>query len=223
MRLTLYSWWRSSCSHRVRIALALKELEYEYVSVRIPAAEGPAGEAHRARSPTGYVPCLVVDDVAYVESVAIIELLEERFPRPPLYPGDAHARARIRALVEIVNSGIQPLQNTSIQAEVVRATGDGEAAPRWAKTLVARGLGALERAMEGNAREGVTGPYAYGTTPTAADAFLVPQVVSAKRFRVPLEPYARVSAAYEEASRLDAFRRAAPENQVDADAVKSAG
>jgi maleylacetoacetate isomerase len=217
MRLTLYNWWRSSSSHRVRIALAIKELEYEYVSVRIPMVEegvGRAGTAHRDRSPTGYVPCLVIDGVPYVESVAIVELLEERVPQPSLYPGDAHARARIRTLIEIVNSGIQPLQNTSVQAEVQRATGDGEASLRWAQTFVARGLGALERAMESNAREGVTGPYAYGTTPTAADVFLVPQVVSAKRFRVPLEAYPRVAAAYEEASRLDAFRRAAPENQV---------
>ena len=208
-RLTLSHWWRSSSSHRVRIALGLKELEYESVSVRI--ARGQTAAGYRDRSPTGFLPCLSVDGVEYFESVAIIELLEERFPQPPLYPGDPHGRARVRALVETVNSGIQPLQNTSVMAAVVRATGDGEAGLRWAREHVARGLGSLERTMEGNHREGVTGPYAYGTTPTAADVFLVPQVVAAKRFGVPLDAYPRVSAACEEASRLEAFRRAAPE------------
>jgi maleylacetoacetate isomerase len=208
-RLTLFHWWRSSASHRVRIALALKELDYESVSVRI--AGGQTAEGYRERSPTGFVPCLAIDGVEYFESVAIIELLEERFPQPALYPADPHGRARVRQLVEIVNSGVQPLQNTSVAAAVVRATGDGEAGMRWVREHVARGLGSLERAMEANHREGVTGPYAYGTTPTAADVFLVPQAVSAKRFGVPLDAYPRVAAAFDEASRLEPFRRAAPE------------
>jgi maleylacetoacetate isomerase len=226
--MTLYNWWRSSCSHRVRIALALKGLDYEYVVVRLPDDE-QSSEVHRARSPTGYVPCLVVDGVAYVESVAIVELLEERFPAPPLFPKDAHGRARVRTLVEIVNSGIQPLQNTSVIAQVAAMTrtepasgsaaqsaGSG-AASRWLQHFVDRGLGALDRAMASNALEGVEGPYAYGALPTAADVFLVPQVVVARRVGVAVERHARVLSAFEAASRLDAFRRASPENQVDAD------
>jgi maleylacetoacetate isomerase len=222
-RMTLYNWWRSSSSHRVRIALAMKGLDYEYVSVRLPSGE-QASELHRNRSPTGYVPCLVVDGVAHVESVAIVELLEDLFPTPPLYPKDPYGRARVRSLVEIVNSGIQPLQNTSVIAHVGHLTGDAEAPRAWMKHFVARGLGSLERAMAANAREGVAGPYAYGAAPTAADIFLVPQVVVAKRLEVPLEPFARVAAAFEAAAGLDAFRKAAPENQVDVDAdvVKSA-
>ncbi len=221
-RLTLYNWWRSSSSHRVRIALALKNLEYEYLVVRLPAGE-QGSEAYRSRSATGYVPCLEIDGVPYVESVAIVELLEETFPAPALYPPDAHGRARVRALVEIVNSGIQPLQNTAVRAEAARAMGGDAAATAFSNHFIARGLAAFERAMEAHAREGVTGPYAYGAAPTAADVFLVPQVAAAKRFGVPVEPHPRVSAAYEAASRLDAFRKAAPENQVDADAVKGAG
>src|SRR5271165_4610748 len=92
-RITLYSFWRSSSAHRVRIALGLKRLDYEYASVNLAEGEH-RGEAHQARSPTGYVPCLVLDGAPYVESVAIIELLEERFPTPPLYPADALGRAR---------------------------------------------------------------------------------------------------------------------------------
>ena len=221
-RLTLFNRWRSSCSHRARIALALKGLEYEYVPVRADVAD----DAHGERSPTGYVPALAIDGVTYVESVAIIELLEERFPTPPLYPGDAHGRARVRSLVEIVNSGIQPLQNSSVLAHVAQVTGDPVSSSDWMKHFIARGLAALERAMAMNAREGVVGPYAYGETPTAADVFLVPQVVNAKRGAMDLAPYPRVAACFDAAMQLEAFQTAAPENQVDADvgadAVKSA-
>src|SRR3974390_2216868 len=99
-QLTLYGYWRSSSSHRVRIALNLKKLEYRHVAVNLLADE-QSSEPHKARSPTGYVPCLEIDGVPYVESVAIIELLEELFPEPALYPKSSFERARVRALVEI--------------------------------------------------------------------------------------------------------------------------
>jgi maleylpyruvate isomerase len=231
-RMTLYNRWRSSSSHRVRIALAMKGIEYEYAVVAASGDEASAA-LHRGRSPTGYVPCLVVDGAAYVESVAIIELLEDLLPSPALYPSDVHGRARVRGLVEIVNSGVQPLQNSGVLAHletVVAAGPAGGSAPAqisrmWAQHFVERGLDSLERAMAANARDGVDGPYAYGVTPTAADVFLVPQVVNARRFGVAVEPYARVRSAFEAASRLEAFRVAAPENQMDcdvADAVKRA-
>jgi len=211
--LVLYSYWRSSSSHRVRIALNLKKLEHRYVAVNLLADE-QSGAAHKARSPTGYVPCLVIDSVPYVESVAIVELLDERFPAPPLYPRDPHDRARVRALVEIVNSGIQPLQNRHVTQFLSE---DAEVQRRWLQHFVGRGLGALEAAMEGNEREaGLRGPYAYGASPTAADAFLVPQVVSAQRFHVDVAQFARVSRAFEAAMQLDAVARAAPERQPDA-------
>ncbi len=229
-RMTLYSYWRSSCSHRVRIALAMKGLEYDYVAVDLRAGE-QSGEPHRDRSPTSYVPCLVVDGAAYVESVAIIELLEDLHPAPPLFPRDPHGRARVRSLVEIVNSGIQPLQNTGVLGHLAGVLGaspspaaDGPIRA-WLHHWLDRGLGSLERAMEANARAGAVGPYAYGEVATAADVYLVPQVVAAKRFGVALERYPRVHAAFEAASQLEAFRKAAPENQIDADrpdAVKSA-
>jgi maleylpyruvate isomerase len=211
-RLTLFNHWRSSSSHRVRIALGLKGLAYEYVAVDLTTDE-QSGDAHRRRSPTGYVPCLAVDGVSYVESVAIIELLEERFPATPLYPADPHARARVRTLVEIVNSGIQPLQNRSVVRHV---SPDADAQNAWARHFVERGLASLESAMAMNAAEGVGGRYAYGDAPTAADVFLVPQIVAAKRFRVDVARYPRVSAAFEAAMELDAFRAAAPDKQVDA-------
>ena len=210
--LTLYGYWRSSSSHRVRIALALKGLEYRYVAVNLLSDE-QSSEQHMARSPTGYVPCLVLDGVAYVESVAIIELIDERFPAPPLYPTDSHARARVRALVEIVNSGIQPLQNRHVTQFL---SPEPEVQRKWLQHFVARGLGALESAIETGETEGRGGRYAHGDAVSAADVFLVPQVVSAQRFHVELGPFSRVRRAFDQAMKLEAFLAAAPERQPDA-------
>jgi maleylacetoacetate isomerase len=210
--LTLYNYWRSSSSHRVRIALALKGLAYRYVAVNLLTDEH-SGAEHKARSPTGFVPCLEIDGVQYVESVAIVELLDERFPSPPLYPRDAHARARVRALVEIVNSGTQPLQNRSV---TLFLSSDAEVQNGWLRHFVARGLASFEAAMAAAEREGVSGRYAYGDAPGAADVFLVPQVVSAKRFHVDLAGCPRVVRAYDEAMKLPPFQEAAPERQPDA-------
>jgi maleylacetoacetate isomerase len=210
--LTLYSYWRSSSSHRVRIALAHKALEYRYVAVNLLTGE-QSSEPHKTRSPTGYVPCLVIDGVPYVESVAIVELLDERFPSSRLYPGDPHTRARVRTLVEIVNSGIQPLQNRHV---TLHLSPDPAVQGEWLRHFVSRGLGALEAAMERDEQEGVRGRYAYGDSVTAADVFLVPQVVSAQRFKIDLSPFPRVSRAFAEAMKLDAFVAAAPERQPDA-------
>jgi maleylpyruvate isomerase len=210
--LTLYNYWRSSSSHRVRIALALKGLAYRYVAVNLLTDEH-AGAAHKARSPTGFVPCLEIDGVQYVESVAIVELLDERFPSPPLYPRDAHARARVRALVEIVNSGTQPLQNRSVTQFL---SPDAEVQKRWLRHFVSHGLASFEAAMAAGEREGVSGRHSFGDAPGAADVFLVPQVVSAKRFHVDLAAYPRITRAYDEAMKLTAFQEAAPERQPDA-------
>ena len=213
--LTLYSFWRSSASHRVRIALEWKGLPYDYVPVNLARSE-QTGEAHRARSPTALVPCLAVDGVPYVESVAIVELLEELHPEPPLYPRDPFARARVRALVEIVNSGIQPLQNTSTTQHVGQLMGEGPPVARWVEHFVGRGLGSLERALERVAADGrAAGPHALGESITAADVFLVPQAVNAGRFGVSLDRFPRIARAFEAATKLEAFQRAAPERQVD--------
>jgi maleylpyruvate isomerase len=213
--LTLYSFWRSSASYRVRIALAWKGLPYDYVPVNLSRSE-QRGEAHRARSPTGFVPCLAVDGVPYVESVAIVELLEELHPEPPLYPRDPFARARVRALVEMVNSGIQPLQNTSTTEYVGQMMGEGPAVAQWVEHVIRRGLGSLERALERAAADGrPSGPHAFGASVTAADVFLVPQAVNAGRIGLSLDPFPRIARAFEAAMKLDAFQRAAPERQVD--------
>jgi maleylpyruvate isomerase len=209
--LVLYTYWRSSSSYRVRIALGMKGLRYESVPVDLRAGEQGRAD-HLDRSPSGYVPCLVIDGRSVVESVAIIELLDELVPSPPLLPADAWGRARVRTLVEIVNSGIQPLQNLSILHHLPE--GDGRQA--WAKHWNERGLGALERAMQAHEQEGVRGPFAYGATLTMADAFIVPQVYSAQRFGVDVTRFPRVHAAAEAALATPAVIQAVPERQPDA-------
>jgi maleylpyruvate isomerase len=213
--IELFGYWRSSSSHRVRIALNLKGLAYQYVAVNLREGE-QHGDVHRARSPTGYVPCLVVDGVRYVESVAIVELLEELFPAPRLYPADPRGRAHVRALVEIVNSGTQPLQNMAVLEHLGKMGHDAGAQKAWLQHFVGRGLASFERAMVENAAAGVSGPFAYGDAPTAADAYLVPQVDAARRFGVDLGACPRVVGAYEAAMALEPFRQAAPGQQPDA-------
>lgn len=210
--IVLYTYWRSSSSYRVRIALAHKGIAHRSVHVNLLKKEQSAPE-HVARAATGYIPCLVIDGKPFIESVAIIELLEDLFPRPALFPRDARDRARVRALVEVVNSGTQPLQNLAVLEHV---SSDAAARVEWAKHFNERGLAAFERLMAANEAEGVRGRYAYGDYFSAADAFLVPQVYSAKRFGVDLAAYPRVRAAYEAATALPFVRDAAPERQGDA-------
>jgi maleylpyruvate isomerase len=214
-RPTLYSYWRSSSAHRVRIVLALKGVDHEYIAVNLFEGEHRR-ESFQQRSPTGRVPCLVLEGESFVESVAIIELLEEKFPSPPIYPGDPVGRARVRTLVEIVNSATQPFQNNTLLAYLGQAGLDEAAQKAWLHHHLGKGLAAFERAMQDHARAGVTGPYAYGATTTAADAYLVPQVDSARRFGVDLGAYPRLVAAYDAAMALEAFQRAAPAKQPDA-------
>src|SRR4051812_40915815 len=138
--LVLYTYWRSSSAFRVRIALAAKGVAHRTVPVNLLLGENAQAE-HTARSPFGYVPCLLVDGKPYIESVAIIELLDELFPEPPLYPKDPFARARVRSLVEVINAGTQPLQNLYV---LTHLTQDKEARIAWAQHYIARGFAAYE-------------------------------------------------------------------------------
>jgi maleylacetoacetate isomerase len=211
-KLVLYGYWRSSSSYRVRLALVYKGLAYESVAVNLLKEEQSAPE-HRSLSPTGYVPCLVVDGEPFAESVAICELLEDLFPDPPLYPKDPRDRAHVRALVEAINAGIQPLQNRHV---MLHHAEDKERQKGWAKHFVERGLDGLEGLMAQNEKRGVKGRHAYGERVTAADLFLVPQLYNARRFGVDVARYPRVLAAEQAALSLDALKQAAPEAQADA-------
>jgi maleylpyruvate isomerase len=209
--LVLYAYWRSSASYRVRLALAAKNLPYRVVAVNILADEQNT-DPHLARSPTGYVPSLVVDGVPFFESVAILELIDELYPEPPLYPREPFARARVRALVELVNSGIQPLQNLNVTQ---RLPGDTESRNDWVRHFVVKGLTALERAIAANEAAGIMGRFAYGDSLTAADLMVIPQLGHARRFNVDLTPFSRLIRADASARATPGFDAASPERQPD--------
>jgi maleylacetoacetate isomerase len=211
MHLTLYSYWRSSASHRVRLALGYKGIAHDVITVNLLGGEQSSDE-HIGRAPSGYVPALKIDDESFVESVAIIELLDDLFPQKPLYPRTAVDRARVRALVETVNAGIQPLQNLNV---LTRYSTDHAARDAWARHYNARGLEVFERLMERNDARGVRGKFAYGDEFTAADALLIPQVGAAKRFGVDMTKLPRVSAVIAHSAELPFVVSAAPENQPD--------
>jgi maleylacetoacetate isomerase len=210
--LTLYTYWRSSSAYRVRLALAAKGLAYDAIYVNL--LEGAQlKDEYRKASPMGHVPCLVIDGEAFVESVAIIELLDEMFPTPPLFPKDARARAHVRALIEMMNAGIQPLQNMAV---IKKLSDDNDVRAEWIRHWIMRGFAALESLMQHHAEHGVRGKYAYGDSITAADFFLVAQMYNARRYKLDLAPYPRVVAAADSALAVEALHVAIPERQPDA-------
>jgi maleylpyruvate isomerase len=213
----LWSYWRSSASWRVRIALGWKGLAYEYEPVHLLRDGGDQYRpGYQDVNPFSQVPTLELDERGpdggprrIAQSMAILAYLEERFPAPPLLPADPYLRARARMLAEIVNAGIQPLQNTPVLRQVKEVLGGDEQA--WGRHFVARGLAALER----SAAETV-GTFLVGDQPSIADVCLVPQLYSARRFGVTVEDFPtllRVEAACEP---LPAFALARPERQPDA-------
>jgi maleylpyruvate isomerase len=212
--LTLYGYWRSSSTWRVRIGLALKGLGYRTVPVDLLQGEQwqPAlGE----RSPLRQVPVLEVERPGHpplrlVQSMAILEWLEERAPEPALLPRDVDGRARVRALAEHVNAGIQPLQN-SVVLKTLREKVPGWDA-EWARTFIARGLEGLEAAV----RAGRTGRFAHEDAPGLADCYLVPQLYNARRFGLDPAPYPTLLAVEAACQPLSAFQAAHPDRQPDA-------
>jgi maleylacetoacetate isomerase len=209
----LYSYWRSSASWRVRWALAHKGIAFDTVIVNLLKSEQRADE-HRGRNPIGHVPALEVKPGRFLaESVAIIEWLEETHPEPRLYPTDPWAKARVRQVVELVNAGIQPLQNLVVLDKVSR---DPEAKKAWAHDFNLRGILALESLLKSIDHELGEGRFAVGDALSAADLFVVPQVYSARRFGVDLAPFARVLRAEASALATPHAEGAKPESQPDA-------
>ena len=212
MKLALHNYWRSSASHRVRIALGLKQLPFDYVVVNILHRE-QHDDAYRTRNPMGQVPTLEVteDDGsvrAIAQSLPILEYLDERFPEPPIMPKDLYLRARARELAEIVNSGIQPLQNLST-TKAVKAFGGDEIV--WPKSFISDGLGAFERVAKETA-----GTFCIGDAPTIAECCLIPQLASARRFGVDITKHTLLLGIEERCLAMPAFQNAAPDRQPDA-------
>jgi maleylpyruvate isomerase len=209
----LYSYFRSSAAYRVRIALNLKGLAYDTVPVHLVKDDGHNRRPEfRAVNPQMRVPALVTPtgDVL-IQSLAIIEYLDETHPEPPLLPKDSIARAQARALAEIVACDIHPLNNIGPLRYLKRELHQEQAAiDAWYHHWVLAGFEALEALVR-------PGPYACGGAVTVADLCLVPQVYNARRLNVPLDKFPKIVAIDAACLALPAFDRARPENQPDAE------
>jgi len=209
----LYSYFRSSAAYRVRIALNLKGIAYDTISIHLVKDGGHNRRPEfRAVNPQMRVPVLVTPQGdTLIQSLAIIEYLDETHPQPPLLPKDPIARARVRAFAELIACDIHPLNNTSPLRYLKRELGQEQTViDAWYHHWVIEGFEALE-AMIGD------GPYLCGKEVTLADLCLVPQVFNARRLKVPLDKFPKLVAADAACQKLPAFAEARPENQPDAE------
>jgi maleylpyruvate isomerase len=212
----LYSYFRSSAAYRARIALNLKGLAYEQVPIHLVKDGGHNKRPEfRAINPQMRVPVLVTDQGdTLIQSLAIIEYLEETHPEPALLPKDPLARARVRALSELIACDIHPLNNTSPLRYLKNAMGQEQSAiDTWYHHWVTEGFEALEMLLGSGSG---SGPYCCGATVTMADVCLVPQVYNARRLKVPLDKFPKIVAIDAACQALPAFDKARPENQPDA-------
>ncbi len=214
--IELYTYFRSSAAYRVRIALNLKALRYEPVPVHLLRNGGEQRlPGHLARNPLGLVPVLRSGAGTFTQSLAIIEYLDEVHPAPALLPAEAADRARVRAIAQTIACDIHPLNNLRVLRYLTRNLGvSAQHKDDWYRHWVHEGLAAVERLLADDAR---TGEFCHGDAPTLADCCLVPQVFNARRFDCPLDEMPTIRRIVAACEGLDAFRRAAPENQPDAE------
>jgi maleylacetoacetate isomerase len=209
----LYNYFRSSASYRVRIALALKGLDYDYMPVHLARnehLEPGFAELNAAR----LVPLLKDGDQVVTQSLAIIEYLEETHPKPPLLPKDPLARARVRAIAYDIACEIHPLNNLRVLRYLLHDMKLGEDEKnRWYRHWVESGLETVERQLSTHA---ATGKYCHGDSPTLADCALVPQIHNAQRFECRLDHVPTVMRVFEHCMRLDAFAKTQPSACPDA-------
>jgi maleylacetoacetate isomerase len=220
MTTTLHGYWRSSCSYRVRIVLALKGVPYATAPVHLVRGGGEQlGDAYRALNPTRRVPTLDIDGLTLIQSPAIIEYLEETRPEPALLPREAGARAAVRALCAVVGCDMQPLGNLCVLKRVAGALPEGatpeeRAAARdaWARHWITEGFVGLEALLARSA-----GRFCVGDEVTLADAYLEPQGYNAARFGVDLAPFPTIARVLQNLAAHPAVRAAHPSAQPDAE------
>jgi maleylacetoacetate isomerase len=211
--MKLYTYFRSSAAFRVRIALALKGLAPELAYVSLVKGE-QASDAYRAVNPQALVPALEDGGRALIQSLAIMEYLEERHPEPPLLPADPLERAYVRAVCGIVACEIHPLNNLRALRHIRRTYGLDEAGVNaWYRHWIADGMGMLERYLAAERRHG---RFVFGDAPGMGDCCLVPQVFNAKRYECDLAPYPIVMGLFAACMERDAFARTQPAQQADA-------
>jgi maleylpyruvate isomerase len=209
----LYNFFRSSAAFRVRIALNLKNIAYDESFIHLSKDGGQNRKPeYRAVNPQMKVPALVLEDGdVLIQSLAIIEYLDETHPEPPLLPKDPIARAKVRAIAQIIACDIHPIDNVAplryLKNELKQ---EQPAIDAWYHHWILDGFPAIEQMIS-------PGPYCFGAQPTLADICLVPQVFNARRFKVPLDRFPNIAAAEAACLKLPAFDKARPENQRDAE------
>ena len=209
MSIKLYSYWRSSAAYRVRIALNLKELEHEIVTVSLaPGVSEHRSDAYRARNPQMLVPFLEDGDLGIAQSMAILEYLEETYADVKLLPQTEPARSQVRAFCNMIACDIHPLNNLRVMNYIKTEFGEDPTSD-WYAHWIHEGFKAAEAIAS-------DGPYVFGDDVSLADTFLVPQVYNARRFKVPLDNYPKLVASVDHCNKLTAFQDAAPEAQSDA-------
>ncbi|NNL88834.1 MAG: maleylacetoacetate isomerase [Marinicaulis sp.] len=210
--MKLFGYWRSSATYRVRIALALKGVEYEYVPINLLKGEHKSGD-YLAKNPMGLVPSMETDCGEIVtQSIAIMEYLEESNPNPTILPDNAIDRARARAMAQTLACEAQPLMNLRIQNFLKN---DMEASPEAMAAWLNQWPGGAMRSVERQVDK-FGGDYCVGHTPTVADCCLVPQMYGALRFGIDVGDMPRLREIYERCCALPAFALAHPDNQIDA-------
>jgi maleylacetoacetate isomerase len=215
--LTLYTYFRSSAAFRVRIALNLKGLAYDPVFVHLPRGEHRKPE-YTAVDPQALVPTLLDDGHALSQSLAIIEYLDETHPEPRLLPVDAAGRARVRSLSLLVACEIHPLNNLRTLQHLKGALGQNEEQVNtWYRHWIADGLARLEADLNRGDGSSGSGRFCHGEAPTMADCCLVPQIFNAKRYGSDLAFYPKVMRVFDACMKLEAFDRAQPSKQPDAE------
>lgn len=209
MTIRLYSYWRSSAAYRVRIALHLKDLDYELVPVSLaPGVSEQRSDAYRDKNPQMLVPFLEDGDIAIGQSMAMLEYLEETYTDTRLLPEQQLLRSRVRAFCQAVACDIHPLLNLRV-LQYIKNEFDSDPSAHWYRHWIQEGFKALEELAE-------DGPFVFGDELTLADCLLVPQVYNARRFKVPLDEFPKLVAAVDKCNALESFKRAAPESQPDA-------
>lgn len=213
MQRRLYTFFRSSTSFRLRIALAYKGLAYEPLYVSLPKMEHHA-PAYCAINPQRLLPLLVDDTHSYIQSMATIEYLDERYPEPPLIPQDIRSRAYVRAVSQIIGCEMHPLNNVRVLKHLKAQFGADEAATKaWYAHWVTEGFRGLEAYL---ADTQLHGAFCFGDSVTMADICLVPQVFNAARFDCPVDGYPIIKGIFGRCMELDAFRNTQPNTQPDA-------
>jgi len=216
MTLVLHGYWRSSAAYRVRIGLNLKGLAFRQATLDLRSGDQRAA-AYRELAPIGLVPTLEADGLRVTQSLAILEWLEERHPGTPLLPEQAEARAIVRAMALIVACDIHPINNLRVLSALRSDFAASEAmVQKWIARWIEEGFTALETMV---AEHG--GTFCFGDRPTIADCCLIPQVYNARRFGIDLNVFPRLVATEVQCLGLDAFHRARPELQPDADGASA--